>query len=66
MFEDSEATSDRTLSVRMGSDDDLSSPRLESMLKGLLVSDREFASDPPFEGASPSRRHPREIVLPND
>nr|POF21034.1 hypothetical protein CFP56_53759 [Quercus suber] len=44
MFEDSEATSDRTLSVRVGLGDDLSSPRLESMSKGLLVSDRDKAS----------------------
>lgn len=66
MFADSEATSDRMSSVHMGSNDDLSNPRLESLSEGSSVSDRESASDPPFKEASPSGRHPREIVFLDD
>ena len=51
MSEDSEATSDRTPSVCMGSDNNLSShSRLKYMSEYLLVSDKEPAS----EEASPS------------
>ena len=55
MYGDSEATSDHTPSVHMGLNNDLSSPRLESTSEGLSVSNRESASDPPSEEASPSR-----------
>lgn len=53
MSGDSKATSDRMSSVCMGSDNDLSNPRLESKSKGSSVSNRESASDPPSEEASP-------------
>lgn len=67
MFGDSEATSERTPSVRMGSDDDLTSQsRLEYISEGSSVFEREPMSNPPSEEASPSGRHPRDIVLPND
>jgi len=64
MFGDSEVTSERTLSVRMGSDDDLTSQsRLKYMLEGSSVFERELASDPSFEEASPFGQCPKEIVL---
>lgn len=66
MSRDSEATSDHTPSVHLGLDDNLSSPRLESTSEGSSISDRELASDPPSEEASPSRRRPKEIFLPDD
>lgn len=55
MSRDSEATSDHTPSIRMGSDDDLSShSRLGYSSDESSVSDRESASDPSSEEASPS------------
>ena len=66
MYGDSEAMSDRTSLVHMGLDDNLSSPRLESILEGSLVFDRESMSDPPSEEASPSGRRTRETVLLDD
>ena len=55
MSKDSEAMSDRTLSVCMGSNDELSShSRLKYSSKDSSVFDRELASDPSLEEASPS------------
>lgn len=54
MSGDSEATSELTPSVCIGSDNDLTSQsRLEYMSEGSSVFVRESASDPPFEEASP-------------
>lgn len=39
--------------------------RLEYTLEDSLVSNKESTSDPPSKEASPSRQHPREIVVPN-
>ena len=66
MYRDSEAMSDRTPSICMGLDDDLSNPRLESMSEGSSVSNRESMSNPPSEEANPFGRRPREIFLPKD
>ena len=55
MYGDSEATSDHTLLVHMSSNNDLSNPRLESTSEGSSIFDRESASDPPFQEASPFR-----------
>ena len=67
MFGDSEATSERTPSVRISSDDDLSShSRLGYSSNNSSVSDRESTSDPSSGKASPSRRRPREVILPDD
>ena len=66
MSRDNEATSDRMPSVHMGLNNDLSSPRLESTLECSSVSDRKSVSESPSEEASPSRRHLREIVLPDN
>lgn len=67
MFGDSEATSDHTPLVHMGSDDELSSQsRLEYWSKDSLVSDRKLASDPPLKEAIPFGWRPREIVLPDN
>ena len=66
MYGDSEVMSDRTPSVHMGLDDNLSSPTLESMSEGSSVSNKEPMSNPPFEEARPFRRRPREIFLLND
>lgn len=66
MYGDSEVMSDRTPSICMGSDVDLSSHSwIESMLKDSSVFDRESAFDPFSEEASPSGQLPREIVLPD-
>lgn len=67
MSGDSEATSELTPSVCIGSDNDLTSQsRLEYMSEGSSVFVRESASDPPFEEASPFGRCLREIVLLDD
>ena len=67
MSGDSKAMSERTSSVRISSDDDLSShSRLEYSLDDSLVSDRESASDPSLEEASLLGRQPREIILLDD
>ena len=51
----------------MGSDNDLSSDsRLEYVSENSSVSNRESASNPPFEKASPYGRQPKEIVLLDD
>ena len=63
MYGDSDATSYCMPLVHMDSNDNLSSPRLESTSECSSVSDRELVSDPPSEEASPFRRHPKEIVL---
>ena len=56
MFGDSEATSERTPSVRISSDDDLSShSRLGYSSNNSSVSDRESTSDPSLGKTSPSR-----------
>ena len=56
MSRDSEATSEHTPSVRMSSDDDLSShSRLRYSSEDSSVSDRESTSDPSSGKASPSR-----------
>ena len=46
MFGDNEATSKRTPSIHMGSDDDLSSFRMEYSSDDLSVSDRSFLQIP--------------------
>ena len=67
MSGDSKAMSEHTSSVRISSDDDLSShSRLEYSLDDSLVSDRESASDPSLEEASLLGRQPREIILLDD
>ena len=56
MSRDSEATSEHTPSVRISSDDDLSShSRLRYSSDDSSVSDRESTSDPSSGKASPSR-----------
>ena len=63
----SEVTSERTSSVRMGSDDNQTShSRLVYMLNGSSIFKRESASNPSSGEASPFRRHPREVVLSDD
>nr|POE62236.1 hypothetical protein CFP56_71360 [Quercus suber] len=64
----SEVTSDRTPSVHISSDNDLSShSRLEYMAsKDSSVFNRKSTSNPPSEEASPSGQRLREIVLPDD
>lgn len=68
MFGGSEVTSDRTPSVHMGSDNDLSShSRLKYMAsEDSSVSNRKSTSYPPSEEASPSGQRLREIILPDD
>ena len=67
MSVDNEVMNESTLSVCMGSDDDQTSQfRVEYLSDGSSVSTRESVFDPSPEEASPSRRHPREIVLAND
>ena len=67
MFGDSEVTSERTPSVGMGLDDNLTSQsRLEYMLEGSSIFERELASYPSFEEASPFGQCPKEIVLLDD
>ena len=54
MFRDIEVTSDRTPSIHIGSDDNLSShSRLGYSSNILLVSDRESAFDPSLEEVNP-------------
>ena len=67
MSGDSEITSKCKSSVRMDSDDNQTSQSsLEYMSNGSSISEKESSSDPPFGEASPSGRHPREVVLSND
>ena len=54
MFGDSETTSKHTSSIRMGTDDDLSSPRLEYSSDDSSVSDRSSSSESSSGEASPS------------
>nr|POF22775.1 hypothetical protein CFP56_09752 [Quercus suber] len=66
MFGDSEETSERTPSVHISSDEDLSShSRLEYLSDNSSVSDKESTSDPSLGKASPSGRRPKEVILPN-
>ena len=63
----SEAISDRTPSMSIGLDDDLSShSRLRYSSDNSLVSDRESTSNPSSEEASPSRWQLRRVILPNN
>lgn len=55
MYGDSDATSYCMPLVHMDSNDNLSSPRLESTSECSSVSDRELVSDPLSEEASPFR-----------
>ena len=67
MSGDSEATSERTPSVCMSSNNDLSShSRLEYSSDDLLVSDRESAFDPSLEEASPLGQRLKEVILLNN
>ena len=66
MFGDSEATSKHTSSIRMGTDDDLSSPRLEYSSNDSSVSDRSSSSESSSGKASPSGRQPWEVILLDD
>lgn len=66
MFRDSEARSERTPSIRMGSNDDLSSPRTKYSSDNSLVSDRGSSSKSSSGEASPSGQLLREVILPND
>ena len=67
MSGDSEMTSECTLSVRMGLDDNQTSQsRLKYMLDGSSISERESTSDPPSGEASPFGRRLRDVVLSND
>ena len=54
MSRDSEVTSECTPSIRMGSDDDLSSPRLK------------YLPDDSSRETSPSGRRPWEVFLPDN
>lgn len=67
MSGDSEVMSERTLSIRMGSDDNQTShSRLVYMLNGSSIFKKESASNPFSGEASPFGRHPREVVLSDD
>ena len=67
MSRDSQTTSDRTLSIHMVLDDDLSShSRLGYLLDESSVSDRESTPNPSSKEASPLGRRPREVILPDD
>ena len=66
MFGDNEATSKRTPSIHMGSNDDLSSFRMEYSSDNLSVSDRSSSSDPSSGEANSSRQKLREVILPDD
>ena len=67
MSGDSKAMSERTPSVCISSDNDLSShSRLEYSLDDSLASDRESASDPFLEEASLLGRQLREVILLDD
>ena len=66
MSGDSEATSERTPSIRMGSNNDQSSPRTEYFSNDLSVSDRSLSSNSSLGKASLSGRRPREVILPDD
>ena len=54
MSRDSEAMSERTQSIRMGSNDNLSSPRMEYSSDDSLVSDRSSSLESSSREASPS------------
>nr|POE53066.1 hypothetical protein CFP56_06919 [Quercus suber]POE82325.1 hypothetical protein CFP56_50296 [Quercus suber] len=66
MFGDSEAMSEHTPSIHIGSDDDMSSPRTMYSSENSSISDRSSSSDPSSEDASLSRRQPQEVILLND
>ena len=63
---DSEAMSERTRSIRMGSNDNLSSPRTEYSSDDSLVSDRSSSLESSSGEASPLGRRPREVILPDN
>lgn len=55
MFRDSEATSENSSSVHIGSNDNVTSQsKVEYMSNGLSVSIRESISNPPPKEANPS------------
>lgn len=65
MSGDSEATSKRTLSVHIGSDDDQTSQsRVEYLSDGSSVSKRESVFDPSPKEASPLGNVLRRLFLP--
>ena len=66
MSRDSKAMSEHTPSIRIGSDDDISSPRMMYSSDDLSVSDKSLSSDPSSGDASLSGRRPREVILPDD
>ena len=66
MSGDSESTSKHTSSIRMGTDDDLSSPRLEYSSDDSSISDRSSSSESSSGEASPSGRQPWEVILLDD
>ena len=66
MSGDSEVTSKHTSSIRMGTDDDLSSPRLEYSSDDSSISDRSSSSESSSGEASPSGRQPWEVILLDD
>ena len=67
MSGDSEVTSGRTLSVCIGSDDNLyNHSRLGYSSNISSIFDKELMSDPSLEEASPSGRRLREVILPDD
>ena len=66
MSRDSKAMSEHTPSIRIGLDDDISSPRTMHSFDDSSVSDKSSSLDPSSGDASLSRRRPREVILPDD
>lgn len=66
MSRDSEATSECTRSIRMGSDDDLSSPRINYSFNDSSVSDRSLSSKSLSREANRSGRQPWKVILLDD
>ena len=66
MSGDSEATSEHTLSIHMGLDEDMSSPRLEYFSDDSSVSNRSSSSESSSKETSPSGQQPQEAILLDD